>query len=233
MTQVDFAIAIGMTIAIISFIIFYAVGDFTDDMSMIRADQLDQAKLSLGNQILKEYLSEDVKKVEMMFEDIGGYSHSENLKISLEPGDVADNIHVYDDEFNEVSTSIDENSGNITVVFSVSFSANEKEHRTLFYRGNSTTKMTYESNVTAKNVTGILISEYDLPVVSYQKCSDVTFDELRNDLRTEHYFQLELTGCNIGPEPPDTDVVVHRVSVLREDSDGSLSSDVATLRVWL
>ncbi|MBR9682448.1 MAG: hypothetical protein GOV02_02125 [Candidatus Aenigmarchaeota archaeon] len=236
MTEVDFAIAIGITIAIISFIIFYAVGDFTENIGMIRADQLDSAKVSLSNQILKDYLSDDVKKIEMMFEEIGNSSHSESLKISLEPGDVADDIYIYDDEFNEKSTSIDEYSENVTVVFSVSFSEYEKEYLSLFYRGNSTTKINYETNVIQKNITGIIISESSVPVVSYEKCSDMmsmSFDDFKDELKTDHYFQLQLTGCNFGPAPPDTDVVVHRVSVLREDSDGSIVPDVAVLRVWL
>lgn len=236
MTEVDFAIAIGITIAIISFIIFYAVGDFTEDIGIIRADQLDSAKVSLSNQILKDYLSDDVKKIDMMFEEIGNTSHTESLKISLEPGDVAGDVYVYDDEFSEKSISVDEYTENITIVFSVSFSEYEKEYLSLFYKGNSTTKINYETNVTQKNVTGVIISEYDVPIISYEKCSDMmnmSFDDFRDELKTDHYFQLQLTGCNFGPEPPETDVVVKRMSILREDSDGSIVPDVAILKVWL
>lgn len=236
MTEVDFAIAIGITIAIVSFIIFYTVGDFTEEMSIIRADQLDDAKVSLSNQILKDYLSDDLKKVEIMFEETSNKSHTESLKISLKPEDVTDEIHVYDDEFYEKSISTEYKTNEILVTLSVSFSPYEKEYFSLYYRGNSTSSISYDSNPSAVKVDAVILSEYDTPVISYQKCSDMismSFDDLQSELGTDHYFQLQLTGCNFGPEPPETDVVIHRVSVLREDSDGSISSDVATLKVWL
>jgi len=102
--------------------------------------------------------------------------------------------------------------------------------------GNSTTQINYESNVTEKNVTAKILSEYDVFVISYDKCIDLQsedYDDIRNGLDLDHYFNLELTNCNVGPEPPDTDVLVSRIPVLREESDGSIVSDVAIFKVWL
>lgn len=236
MTEVDFIMAMGITIAVISFIIFYSVGSFTDDVTSVRASELEFAKVSIADQLLKDYLVDDVKKVEMVFEDIENSSHTEELEVSLEPSDVTDSVVVYDDEFDEVSSSVSTTGSKVIIKFSQSFSAGEREHLNMLYKGDSTSKMTYESNVSDVNVTGTLLSEYDVDIISYEKCSDllsVEFDDLKDELGIEHYFQLDLTDCEFGPNPPQTDVTVIRIPVLREDSTGDIIPDVAILKVWL
>ena len=102
MTEVDFAIAIGMTIAIISFIIFYAADDFNQDISMIRSNELDHAKFSISNKLLRDYLVDDVSKISVMFENLQDSSNSQSLDISIQPDDFSDEIYLYDNEFNKI-----------------------------------------------------------------------------------------------------------------------------------
>ena len=236
MTEVDFIMAMGITIAVISFILFYTVGSFTDDVTTVRANELEFAKVSIADQLLKEYLVGNVKQIEMMFEDVENNSHTEELEVSLEPSDITDSIIIYDDQFDEVNVSVSTSKKKLTIKFSQSFSAGEREHLSIFYKGNSTAKMTYESKVNQVNVTGTLLSEHDVSIISYEKCSDMALmdlDDVKDELGIEHYFKLELTDCDFGPDPPETDVSVLRVPVLREDSSGELTPDTAILRVWL
>ena len=236
MTEIDFVMAIGITIAVITFVIFYSVNTFSTDTDSLRMNALENAKAPIADQLMHSYLADKVKHSDVMLREVGNSTHTENIKISLEPSDVAESIFVCDDELNDLDSTAHEYDKNITVVFSSSFSPFEKKHVNVFYRGNSTSKMTYETNVTDKNVTGAILSEGDEQIISYDKCSSMmnkTIEEVMEDLGTDHYFQLELEGCSFGPNPPETDVVTERIPVLIEDSEGKITSDVAILRVWL
>lgn len=174
-------------------------------------------------------------KIEGLYTEIGGYSHKEQMQVSLEPSENISDIHVYDSFMTEIPSDANVNGNNVIVSFWLDFSPNEKKQANIFYKGGSTTNIDYIPNPSEMNVTGRILSEYEIPVISKEKCSDVqgmNYDTLRSKIGFNHNFKVELTDCTFGIDPPSANVFVNNFPVLIEKQNSLISLDMARVMVW-
>jgi len=234
MTQVDFIVALFITVAVIMFSLFIVLGRFNTDFDQLNLKSLDIDSATLLQQI-NDNLTENFRSVQVMFNETSGLSHSETLQIILRPSGSVDRMHVYDNLLNEIPSAVVKDLTEVRVDITLSFSANEKKLIRFIYSGTPTTEIIYGSNPVTTNVSAIILSERVTPVISDAKCSDLSetfYQSLRNSLGAENNFHVTLTDCNFGPLPPLTNVVVKSKTVMKEKSDGVLSAEVMRLSVW-
>lgn len=237
MTNVDFAISIAMIIFIISFAVFYVAMNFSNEMTIVENMELRKSSSELGAQLFSTSsgLQSDANKVEGIYTEIGGYQHKEQIKVSLEPEAVISTVHVYDNFMSEIQSDVSFQGNKVIISFWLDFSPSEKKQANIFYKGGTTTKIEYMSNSTETNVTGRIISEYEIPIISQDKCSEMksmNYTEAKDKIGFEHQFKVELNDCSFGIEPPSTTVIVNSFPVLVENLNGSISPEIARIMVW-
>jgi hypothetical protein len=180
-------------------------------------------------------LISDFKKIQIVFEEIGGYPHSnEQLNISITP--IVNKIHVYDRSMNEITSNTFTSSDNITVYFHLDFLPNEKKYVNIFYYGNPTTTIDYINNYLDNNITGRIISEEDVAVLSKEKCSKLkalSYEDVRNVFGFTDNFRIQSDECEYGQEQPITNIIKKAVWLFIENkTDERIYSGYVKLLVW-
>jgi hypothetical protein len=237
MSQIDFAIAILLMISVLTYSVISVSNKLTNDFNIFTAKRLEESASSLSKQFFTIHdgnsLISNFKKIQVSFKEIGSYSHSEALDITITP--VVGKIHVYDSFLNEIPSSISDNANNVTVSFDLIFSPDERKHVNIFYDDVPSTKITYTSDILETNVTSVILSEEDVYVLSQERCSELSFlsyEEAKNKFNFFDNFRIT-SGCVYGSEiPVMANVIVKSFPLLIEDGDETLYIDFARLKVW-
>lgn len=238
MTQVDFIISIAIIIITISFVIFYMSNSFSNEINIIRSSELKESANSLEKQFFEiksnVSLEDNVNKVQGIYKEIGGYSHMEKMKISLEPALLISKPHVYDNFMNEIPSEIKIVGGKVKIDFWLEFSPYEQRQANIFFFGGPTTKIKYMTNITETNITGFILSEEKLSIVSQKKCNNlknITYEDIRKSLGFRHHFKIDFK-CLIGLEPPETNVIINSIPILFENKNELITLEMAKVLVW-
>ena len=97
MAQIDFAIAFVVVFTMITYSIFIVSGTISKDFEYFNEKEIGKAQDSLSKQLFEilddKSLVSNFKKIDILFEDIGGYPHIETIMISIKP--IMNKIHVY------------------------------------------------------------------------------------------------------------------------------------------
>jgi len=238
MSQIDFAIAILMMISILTYSVVSVSSKLSNDFNLFTSKRLEESASSLSKQLFEaqddDSLISNFKKIQISFQEIGGYQHSspEQLNITITP--VVNKIHVYDDLFNEIEPTISDDGIRVSISFSLSFSSNEKKYVNIFYEGTPTSNIDYTNNELENNITSVILSEDDVYVLSKQKCSrlkNLNYNEARNQFGFLNNFNV--SECDYGIQTPlATNVIVKSTPLLVEGQDGALYSRFVKLKVW-
>ena len=234
MTEIDFAVAFLLIISILTYSIVSVSNKLSNDFNLFTEKKLEESVSSFSKQLLKiqdeKSLISNFKKIQVSFQEIGSYSHTENLNITITP--LVSKIHVYDNHLNEVPSTVLNNVYNVIVSFNLDFLPNEKRYVNIFYDDVPTSNIAYTSN--GNNIAGIILSEEDVYVLSQERCSNLralSYEETRSKFNLLDNFNI--SECNHGYSPPDTaNVIVKSVPVLIEKSDGTLLVDFVRIKVW-
>jgi hypothetical protein len=234
MTQLDFAVAFLLIITILTYSVVSVSSKLTNDFNTFTVKRLDESASSLSKQLFEindnKSLISSFKKISASFQEIGSYPHTETINIAITP--VVENIHVYDNFLNEIDSTVN-NGDNSTVSFNLSLSANEKRYANIFYEGISTS-IAYLDNTTEINISALILSEEEAPVLSQQKCSELkalNHEAARN--RFGFLDNFNITECDYGLGAPETaNIIVKSIPLLIERSDGTIYSGFVKLRVW-
>ncbi len=249
MTQTDFAIAFGILIVIVFFVMSYTTNNFTNELDILKTSELRQASYGLGKQLLGTTgyppnwykttpiilgLEGTVNKIQTIYEEVGDYEHKEKVKVSIFYTEIEGDPHVYDLFMNEVPSEIEYVGNKVMITFELEFIPLEKKRINIFYFGDST-NIEYSSNPTETNITGRILSEQPMSVIQQEKCyslGNIGYENIRDLVGFEHQFRIDLTDCSYGLNAPDADVVVTTFPVLIERSDGLISAEIARVSVW-
>jgi len=234
MTEIDFAVAFLLIISVLTYSIVSVSNKLSNDFNLFTEKKLEESVSSLSKQLLKiqdeKSLISNFKKIKVSFQEIGSYSHTENLNITITP--IVNKIHVYDNYLNEIPSTVLNNVDNVIVSFNLDFSPNEKKYVNIFYDDVPTSSIDYTSD--ENNITSIILSEEDVYVLSQQRCSNLkalSYEETRNKFGLLDNFNI--SGCDYGYAAPDTaNIIVKSVPILIEKSDGTLYMDFVRLKVW-
>lgn len=236
MTQIDFAIAFALILTILLYSVFFITNNISSDFNTFTSKRLEKAALSLSKQLFEiqdnKSLVTNFKEIQAVFEEVGGYSHNEQIKITISP--VVSKIHVYDKIFNEIQSTNSSTSDNVTVTFDLSFSSNEKKYVNIFYFGEPSTNIVFLNDVAESNITGVILSEKNMAVLSQEKCSDLkslSYDVSKNIFGFNDNFRIT-NGCVYGPEPPAANLIVKSKTLLVEKSDETVYPEYLKLMVW-
>ncbi|MFH1473671.1 MAG: hypothetical protein ABIE55_02140 [Candidatus Aenigmatarchaeota archaeon] len=237
MAQIDFAIAFVVVFTMISYSVFIVSGTITKDFNYFNLKEIEKSHDSLSRQLFdtmdSKSLISNFKEVQISFEEIGGYNHTENLKISIKP--LVEKIHVYNQTMDEIA-SVNSTEGNYTnVSFNMDFSTNQIIYVSVFYSGSNTDEIIFNNNVTQDNVTANIISEKDVPVLSQNRCDylrSLGYDAARNSFGFTHRFRID-NHCVYGEVPPiAANIIVKSVPLFVERIDESIYPEQVILKVW-
>jgi len=229
MSQTDFIIGFGVLIVLVSFTIFYISSNYSSEFNSLLLLDLKESSYQL-EQLLKDSLSDNFKKINSYFKEIGGEEHRERIGISIEIENI-DKIHVYDDLMNEIPSDVIRTGKGVNVFFFLDFDPNEEKFVNIFYYGGSSTDLKYLGNPEENNVIGRILSEYNVNVIPNEKCN-LDYDQFRNSLDFENQFKINLTECSIGPEPPETNVIVKNIPILFENSNELMIPENMRVLTW-
>jgi len=225
MSQIDFAVAFVVIFMMVSYSVFFVSNTITKDFDHFAVSEVEESYNSLSGQLFSvaddKSLVSYFNRAQVLLEEVGGYQHTENIRISIPVI-----VRVYNLTMGEMPSSYD---GNVS--FDLDFSANEKKYVYLVYDG-SADQMTFYS---AENVTGRILFENSVKVLSQEKCSllkSLSYDESKNIFGLSNNFRID-DYCIYGELPPsDANVVVGKSPMLVEDQDGKLYLGYVTLKVW-
>jgi len=239
MTQIDFAVGLLLTLIVVTYSTLSISSVVSNDFNFFTSKRLDQSASSLYKQLFEiqdnKSLISNFKKIQVEFTDIGGYSHTEQLNITISP--IANKIHVYNKSMSEIISNKFTTSENVTVSFLVPMYANGKTYVDIFYFGSPTNKIDYTSDSLQTNVTARILSEEDVAVLSQEKCSKLkalNYEEAKTAFGFIDNFKVDSIDCKYGEEPSTTSsVVIKSIYMLIENkTDESLYSKNAKLMVW-
>lgn len=234
MTEIDFAVAFLLTIIVLTYSIVSVSNKLTNDFNLFTEKKLEESASSISEQLLKiqdeKSLISNFRKIQASFQEIGSYSHIENLNITITP--YVNKIHVYDNFLNEISSTILNNGNNVTVSFNLDFSPNEKKYVDIFYNDALSNNIAYTSD--ASDIASIILSEENVYVLSQDRCSSLKsldYEIAKNNFGFLDEFNI--SECDYGSTMPATaNIIVKSVPVLIEKSDGTLYSDFVRIKVW-
>lgn len=234
MNEIDFAVAFLLMILILTYSVMSVSNKLANDFNLFSEKKLEESASSISKQLLEmqdeKSLISNFKKIQASFQDIGSYSHTETLSITITP--FVDKIHVYDNSFNEIASTIVNNGNNASVSFSLGFLPNEKKYVNIFYDDAPTSSIAYTNE--DNNISSVILSEVDVYVLSQQRCSNLktlSYQDAKSKFGFSNNFNI--TGCDYGLSIPVTaDVIVKSVPALIERSDGTLYSDFVKIKVW-
>lgn len=228
MAQIDFAVAFVVIFMMVSYAVFFVSNTMTKDFEHFRTMEIEKSQESLSNQLFytgDNSLVSNFKIAHLLFEEMGGYQHTENIVININP--IVDKIHVYNTTMAEISSSI--SSGNVS--FDLTFSENQKRYVNIIYSGNADS-MTYNQE---NNATAAILFEEDIAVLSQDKCNalkSLPYDEAKNIFGFVNDFRID-NYCIYGENPPvDADIIVKSVPILVENQDSTIYPGYVTLKVW-
>jgi len=236
MGHIDFVIAFILMISIIFFVVLFISNSFSTELSAFTINELKESSYYFEKQLFEildnKSLISDAGEIQIVFEEIGGYGHTEEIIISIEP--LVSKLHVYDTSMNEIPSTSTPSGDSITLSFWLTFSSNEKKRVNIFYFGDSIKNIDYTS--VANNITARMISDKRVNVVSQEKCSqlnNIPYEQTKENFGFEHQFQINLTDCNYGQGTSGRgNIIISSVPVLLEKSDGLISAETAKLMVY-
>lgn len=227
MAQVDFAVAFVVIFIMVSYSVFFVSNNLKQDFDHFNIMEMEETADSMVSQLFyssdNNSLVTNLKKMEILFEEVGNYQHTENLVVSM--GQVTD-PGVYDLMMNEIPSSYA--NGNIS--FDLSFSENEKKYVNIIY-GGSAENVSYNNN---GNVTANILFEGDVPVLSQEKCDSLKSIPYDNstDVFGVSNFRID-NYCVYGENPPEVaNIIVRQIPMIIQDQNNSLYTDYVILMVW-
>lgn len=229
MAQIDFAVAFVVIFMMVSYSVFFVSNTLAKDFDHFAGKEIQSSKDSLVNQLFyaqdDKSLVSNFRKTWIVFEEVGDYSHTETLVLSTSP--IVDRLHVYNLTMAEISSSYID--GNLS--FGLGFSPNQKNYVNLIYDG-SFDLIGYNNS---QNITARILFEEEVVVLSQEKCSDLqamSYDDAKTAFGVSHNFRID-DYCVYGNNPPaDANVIVERLPMLIEDTDGTIKTASVTLKVW-
>lgn len=237
MAHIDFAIAFVVVFTMVSYSILIVSSTITKDFDYFTTKEIEKSQDSLSKQLFEtldnKSLVSNFKKIQVSFQEIGAYQHTENLNISIRP--IVEKVHVYNQTMHEIPSSNSTTGNYVNISFGLDFSANQINYVNIFYSGDQTEEIIYNSNITQTNVTARILSEKDVYVLSQDRCSllqGLDYEQAKNNFGFEHRFRID-NHCVYGEEPPiATDIIVKSVPILVEKTDGTIYPELVTIKVW-
>lgn len=237
MSQIDFAIAFLLMLSVLTYSIISVSNKLTNDFNIFTAKKIEESASSLSKQLLKiqdeKSLISNFKKIQASFLEIGSYPHTETINIAISP--FVRKIHVYNNFLNEIPAEILDNGNNVAISFNLSFSSDEKKYVTIFYDDAPTDLLNYTSNITETNITGVILSEEDVFVLSEEKCSNLrslSYEESKNIFSFSDNFYISNECVYGGEQTLTSNIIVKSIPLLIEKTDETLYSNFVRLKVW-
>lgn len=236
MSEIDFAVAFLLTLSVLTYSVLSASRNLSNDFTAFKSERLEESASSLSKQLFEiqdnKSLISDFKKIQVAFIEIGSYPHTETMNITVTP--TVNKIHVYDNFLNEIQSTTSSSGSNITASFSLNFLPNEKKYINIFYDDVPSQSIDYTSNVTETNVTSMILSEEEVPVLSQQRClslKSLSYQEAKSRFGFSDDFHI--SECDYGGELPATSSIIAKtIPLLIEEAGGTLYSGSVKLMVW-
>lgn len=236
MTQIDFGVAFFLLITIIIYSISVVSANISNDFNYFNSEKVEKVASSITSNLFdvkdSNSLVSEFKQIQIGFDEVGGIPHTTTLDIQIMPE--VSKVHVYDKMYNEIASTVTSLSGQTNVSFNLDFLAFETKYVYIVYEGTNTSSIDYTSDVSANNVTGVIVSEKEIYVLSQAKCSQLqsmSFNESKNLFGFTESFRIS-NECVYGPQPPSANVIVKKIPIIMEQSDGTIQSTKIQLMVW-
>jgi len=241
-SSIDFSIAVGLLLVSVVFIIMYTANYVSSQALNTQPQDLDaeadKVELMLfgspGNpadwessSAVRAGLLEYAKEAPIEIKEIAGRSHTEQVVLELDVQQSG--LEIYGPSGRIESTKSGTNPLNLS--FQLSLAAGEERMLKLVYFGGSLDAVALMGG---GNISMTAASERSLPAVSYEKWSKLLgmdYETVRQQL-TEEQFRLSIGNRTFGPEQPGTNVIIKEIPIIAEQSDGSITEEMAVLALW-
>ncbi len=139
MTQIDFVIAVVLTLTIVVFVTVFVSSNFSNQFQNLKVNELENSAATLEKQLFdindSNSLVSEYKLIKVTFNETSGTSHPELVNLSITPS--ISNVHVYDRLFNEIPSDVVSTGSQTNVSFSLIFMSYEKKQVNLVYNSSS------------------------------------------------------------------------------------------------
>jgi len=217
MTQIDFIMAIVVTLGVITFSISYVSADYTNQMNEMNIVELKASADVLENQ-LRQDITEDMTLMKIRFEEVSGKDHTESISFV--------SLGISKDEYKVFEGKQLIKTGTGSIIIPITLSANQVKNFDVFYPGGRKIK-SIGGNY---NVTVRILSEQPYSILSEDLCKNVNYDAMRKIIN--HEFKIKIGTCEIkrdvNTEPPQETVVVNSFPAVLK----TLESVTAKIMVW-
>lgn len=236
MTQIDFGVAFFLLITIIIYSISVVSANITNDFNYFNSEKIEKSASTIESNLFdvkdSNTLVSEFKQIQISFDEVGEIPHTTTLDIQIMPE--VSKVHVYDKMYNEIASTVTSMSGQTNVSFNLDFLTFETKYVYIVYEGTNTSSIDYTSDVSANNVTAVIVSEKGIYVLSQSKCSQLqsmSFNESKNLFGFTESFRIS-NECVYGPQSPSANVIVKKIPILMERFDGTIQSTKIQLMVW-
>ena len=215
MTQVDFIISIGLTITIISIILFYSISQFETNFNQSKINEIKAKADSLAKELFETgILTEHVSTLKAKFVETGGLEYNENIKININ----GDGKKAYANYFNmnKINSDFSDNILNLNL----HFDPYETKYITIYYFGDISDANYIQTN---ENISAKIIMSRNISILVQDRCN---YDYLSKLFGTR--FKIISKICNIGNDLPETTVASINYPILIE-SNGIEAENVEVL----
>lgn len=234
MNQIDFAVAFLLLISVLTYSFLYVTSNLSKDFGFYETKRLEQSAEALLKQLFyiknEKSLITNFKKAQVLFTEVGGYSHSETLNITIKPA--VEKVHVYDNFFNEIQSTKIESEDNVTISFELDFLPKEKKYVNIFYEGKAD-EITY-SIAEENDIVSIILFEENVYVLSQERCLELkslSYENAKN--RFGFLDDFNINGCDYGQAiPTTTNVIVKSIPILIEKDNEKIYPSIVRLKVW-
>jgi len=235
--DVDFIIAFVIIFSVIGFLIFYSSNYVENQISVVQNQELEAQSNLISSYILdrgSDYsLVSDLEIIAMDFKEIGGYGHTEEVKISV----VAPSVEyaaVYDKFLNEIPSSVLLSGSGADINFPVPLTANQSIRLGIYYIGDSVQDVVDTTDET-QNITTTVVKGQSLDIIKSTKCTEfqvMGYENIKQNLGINRDFNITYPGCSFGLVPNEYDVYSIEKSMLIQTSAGDIDSGTVKLLVW-
>ena len=201
----------------------------TDPYIIEETEQIKQTNLIKPIQPIETIdvsLKSDVSLIKVMIEEIGNYSHTEKIVIVIN-GD-ANKAYLNDFQMNNIKATFARPS----LYFDFGFLPLEKKYLNIYYYGNPTSISSlvdeFEQNITVE-----IMESDDVKIVTGDNCAilnGLKYETLKNMFGIKDDFKLKTKICEIGIEPPETNVISKTKPILVETD--KIEVDIAKVLIW-
>ena len=222
-SQVDFAIAFGIMIALVFILFGFVYSNANRTVEDINTRELESSGYIFD--MIIENCSMVEKYADFSLKDNSGMDGYKNVNISFEFDSLPSQISLYDNFMNKIDFDRVSHGNSVNLNFTYFFNGFEERGFRIFFDSGSI----QNASSLVSDLHGAFLSERNVTLLSIDKLGNINYTEFLK--YTKHRFSLRIPGVVFGEKPMGS-VVVKKRNILVLYDNGTIVPVVGELSVW-